>query len=240
MKMTDFELKEFLSVIRGKDYAHAGEEEAINLVFADISRLTGRRILDTGCGRGGTADFVQRNGWGKVVGIDIDDESIRYAQLIYPEVEFHVCDVVHAGEKFSQSFELIYLFNAFYAFQDRYAAMLSLRKAAASGARLCLFDYICSHSQVVLPEAGLRQKPPTLEECAAILHKSHWKLIKTENLDDKYIQWYRNFLDRLEILAQEKTYPPEIIAEFRRHYGDLLYCLEQRLIGGVFLEAVAN
>jgi 2-polyprenyl-3-methyl-5-hydroxy-6-metoxy-1,4-benzoquinol methylase len=76
MKMRHFEGKRLLSVIRGSDYAHAGEEEAINLVMSRIPKNNGRLILDVDCGLGGTAKFIQEHGWGQVTGIDIEEESM--------------------------------------------------------------------------------------------------------------------------------------------------------------------
>lgn len=240
MRMNDFDGKEFLAAVRGKDYAHAGEEESINLVFEKIPRQPDRKILDAGCGRGGTADFVQQHGWGQVSGIDIDAQSIEYAKKKYPDVEFHVCDIGDAGTKFPESFELIYLFNAFYAVEDKGAAALSLRKAAKTGARLCLFDYVYYRPEIALPEVMLSQKPSTLEEYAALLKNAHWELSKSQNLDWKYIEWYRDFLRRFDELAQKNSYPDEMIEGVRKKYSDLLFWLEQKIMGGVLLVAYAN
>src|ERR1700679_1547306 len=71
MKMNNFDGKAFLATVRGEDFAHAGEEEAIDLAFAGIGAQPDWQVLDAGCGRGGTADYVNRHGWGNVVGIDI-------------------------------------------------------------------------------------------------------------------------------------------------------------------------
>ena len=47
-----------LALIRGNDYAHAGEEEAIELVLGPLDKSVRTRILDVGCGIGGTARYV--------------------------------------------------------------------------------------------------------------------------------------------------------------------------------------
>jgi len=108
MQMNDFNGKEFLATVRGKDYAHAGEEEAIDLIFSKIPKQENRKILDAGCGRGGTADYVQRNGWGHVVGVDIESQSIEYAKNAYPASEFHAMDVCEIGTRFPEHFDLIW------------------------------------------------------------------------------------------------------------------------------------
>lgn len=238
--MNDFSGKELLAAVRGKDYAHAGEEEAIRLMFDTIPRQAERKILDAGCGRGGTADFVQKNGWGKVTGIDIEGVSIEYAQKTYPQVDFHVCDVTEAGSRFSESFQLIYLFNSFYAFQDKAAAAVSLRKAARPGARLCIFDYVCYKPEVELPEVLLSGKPAAPEEFVSLLTAAHWEFSRSQNLDLQYVEWYRDFLDRVDLLAAEKKYPAEVIEQLHHKYRVLLSALERKTLGGTLLVAYAN
>jgi SAM-dependent methyltransferase len=237
--MNDFDGKEFLARVREKDYAHAGEEEAIEVVFKNIPLQDNRKILDAGCGRGGTADFVQRHGWGKVVGIDLDARSIEYAKETYTANEFHVCDSCEVGAKFPDTFDLIYLFNAFYAFDDKAAAMKSLRGAAKQGARLCIFDYVWYKPDVALPEVMLSNKPATLEEFGQLLKDAQWELSRSQNLDQKYIEWYSNFLDRFDALAQKDNYSGELIEKVRSKYSDLLSSLQQGIMGGALLVAYA-
>ena len=80
--------KAILAMVRGGDYAHPGEEQAIAQVAQELPRAAIRRLLDVGCGRGGTADWFHRHEWGTVVGVDIDSASVDYAQQQYPGVEF--------------------------------------------------------------------------------------------------------------------------------------------------------
>ena len=77
MNMNSFEGKRILALVREGDYAHAGEEEAIERSFRSIPKVSDRWMLDVGCGRGGSADYIRRNGWGHVEGIDRDAESLR-------------------------------------------------------------------------------------------------------------------------------------------------------------------
>ena len=53
--MNSFQGKQALALIRGGDYAHAGEEEAIELTLSSVEKNSATQILDAGCGRGGTA-----------------------------------------------------------------------------------------------------------------------------------------------------------------------------------------
>ena len=75
-----------LSVVRNGDYAHPGEEDSIRLAMEDFPLDRRRKILDVGCGRGGTAYYIQSQGWGRVTCFDIDEVSIEYANLTYPTI----------------------------------------------------------------------------------------------------------------------------------------------------------
>src|SRR5689334_15460967 len=89
--------KAILALVRNGDYAHPGEEDAIALVAGMVPRTGNCRVLDVGCGRGGTAQWFHEHRWGDVVGLDIDAESIAYARRTYPGIEFHACDVLEMG-----------------------------------------------------------------------------------------------------------------------------------------------
>jgi SAM-dependent methyltransferase len=240
MKMNNYDGKAFLAAIRGEDFAHAGEEEAIDLAFADLAAQSNWKVLDAGCGRGGTADYVHRHGWGQVVGIDIEAQSIEYAQKKYPTSEFHACDICDAGTKFPETFDLIYSFNAIYAVADKQAAMHSLRKAAKPGGVLCLFDYVTYKPDSPIPDVMLSDQPATEEEFSTFLHAAGWQLKEKTNLDAKYIQWYRNFLGKFDAQAVKGTYAPEMIEKVRQKYSDLLQAHETGVLGGILLIARAG
>ncbi len=63
MRMDEFDGKKFLATVRGEDFAHAGEKDAIDLVFERIPAQSNWKVLDVGCGRGGTAHYVNQRGW---------------------------------------------------------------------------------------------------------------------------------------------------------------------------------
>src|SRR5277367_2108886 len=141
MNMNSFEGKRILALIRDGDYAHAGEEEAIERSFRSIPKRPGSWMLDVGCGRGGSAEYLRRHGWGRVEGIDRDGDSIEYARANWPEAGFHVCDVLDLPRSVTRTFDVIYMLNAFYAFAHQRDALAAIRKVAGPRAQLVIFDY---------------------------------------------------------------------------------------------------
>jgi len=138
MNMNSFEGKRILALIRDGDYAHAGEEEAISSgAFRSIPKNNPRNwILDVGCGRGGSAEYLRRHGWDSLAGIDRDKRfDIEYAKATYLDVEFHTCDVLDVPAIVTREFDVIYMFNAFYAFARQRDALAALREKSPSRAR---------------------------------------------------------------------------------------------------------
>jgi SAM-dependent methyltransferase len=202
MNMNSFEGKRILALIREGDYAHAGEEEAIERALRSIPKDVDRRLLDVGCGRGGSADYLRRGGWGQVEGIDRDGESIEYARGTYPEVGFHVCDVLDVPRTVARTFDVIYMLNAFYAFDRQREALAELRKVAKPGTQLVIFDY------TVGAKAGDTPNPMMphairLSEIAAMLRDAGWEPGIVEDLNAEYARWYATFVDRIRLKQAE-------------------------------------
>src|SRR6266566_2029395 len=128
MNMNSFEGKRILALIRDGDYAHAGEEEAIERALRSVPKNPQDWILDVGCGRGGSAEYLRRHGWGNLVGIDRDTDSIEYAKVTYPSCNFHNRDVLEIPVTVRRKFDVIYMLNAFYAFANQRGALAALKK----------------------------------------------------------------------------------------------------------------
>lgn len=240
MRMDEFDGKKFLATVRGEDFAHAGERESIDLVFERIPAQPNWKVLDVGCGRGGTAHYVNQHGWGDVVGVDIDESSIEYAKEKYPELDFSVCAMESVGTQFPEEFDLLYLFNVFYASNNKLEAMKSFRKAAKPGATLCIFDYVNYKPEKNLPAVFLGQTPSTPAEFDEFMKEACWETLRNENLDQQYIKWYRNFLARFDDPALKNNYSAEDIESVRSKYAELLAAHESGALGGVLLLAQAH
>lgn len=237
--MDEYDGKQFLSTVRGQDFAHAGETESINFVFERIPAHPDWKVLDVGCGRGGTASYVNERGWGQVVGVDIDKSSIEYAQQQFPSLEFAVCSMEEVGERFPEQFDLQYLFNVYYASGQKKEAMASFRRAAKPGGALCIFDYVCYDPNAPLPSVFLDQKPATPQELESFATAASWEITKNENLDQEYIVWYRNFLKKFDDPQLQRGYSSEVIEGVRAKYAELLVAIESGAMGGVLFLARA-
>ena len=87
MRMNHPDGKRLLAAVRDGDFAHAGEEAAVRMAWKRLPKRPDQSCLDAGCGRGGTAALVQSQGWGQVVGLDIDAETISFVAERLPGLE---------------------------------------------------------------------------------------------------------------------------------------------------------
>lgn len=235
--------KRLLAALRGADYAHAGEETAIELALADWPKSARRRILDAGCGRGGTAHFLQSHGWGLVTGVDRDSASVAHAREKYPEVTFATADLTDAQSLPDWPFDGITMFNVLYAIPDHAAALNALRTVAAPGARLMIFDYTgtSGYAKAIASlhsEFGLWH-PPILAKISAVLQASGWNLLASHSLNREYERWYADLVSRfttrqaaLASVADEAT-----IAYAKGFYTNLLHLIREGAIGGAIFHA---
>ena len=202
MNMNSFEGKRILALIRDGDYAHAGEEEAIERSFRSIPKNPENWLLDVGCGRGGSAEYLRRHGWGHVEGIDRDGESIEYARTTYPEIGFHICDVLDIARTVARTFDVIYMLNAFYAFDRQREALVELRKVAKPGAQLVIFDYTAGAKAGDTPNP-MMPYAIRLSEIAAMLRDAGWQPGDIEDLNVEYARWYAAFVRRIQLKRAE-------------------------------------
>jgi SAM-dependent methyltransferase len=202
INMNSFEGKRILALVREGDYAHAGEEEAIERSFRSIPKNSENWMLDVGCGRGGSAEYLRRRGWGRVEGIDRDRDSIEYARANYPEIGFHVCDVLDIARTVTRTFDVIYMLNAFYAFDRQREALAELRKVAKPTAQLVIFDYTVGANTSDTPNP-MMPHAIRLSEIASMLRDAGWAPGTVEDLNAEYARWYAEFVERIQLKRVE-------------------------------------
>jgi SAM-dependent methyltransferase len=244
--MNDPDGKRLLAELRDGDFAHAGEEVAVRLTWERLPKRPDQSCLDAGCGRGGTAALVQSERWGQVVGLDIDSETISFAQTAYPSVKFVAADIARAGELFPAQFDIIYAFNAFYAFPDQQAALGALRLAAKPKAILCLFDYLDRGGFTETRFAGKPEThlwhPLSLKSLPSELDVAGWSLGEWMDVSGHYHTWYSELVNRFAARRRylRERFASELVNYAEDYYSCLLEAIAAGALGGVIVYAHAN
>jgi len=235
--------KQILSIVRCGDYAHPGEEAAIELALRGFRPDASRTILDVGCGRGGTAHYLHDQGWGSVVGVDIDEASIDYAQAAYPDVEFLACDVSAASAHLARRFDLICLFSSFYSFGDQPAALGQLCNLAGPRCSLVLFDYLDlsddGNSLLVREDASSNWNPIKLDDVDQLFGNAGWAISEIRDVSAEYARWYGDLVSRIERRQGQivDLADPAWYRFVRDFYGGMLESIERQILGGVVVTA---
>lgn len=243
--MSDFRMnspegKAILAMVREADYAHPGEEEAIMLASGLVQRSGIQRLLDVGCGRGGTAAWFDRQGWGQVVGVDVDSASIEYARRHYPGVTFFRRDVADLAQLALDPFDLVYLLTAYYAFSEQRKALGQIRAVCRTGGTLLIVDYTQPGTSSVPPELGGEiGNPMVLQTMTADLAATGWMVETVDDWTPRFVGWYESLLKRFrqrrsDIIEIAGTNWYEYVV---RWYGDLHRALADRRLGGAVITA---
>ncbi len=236
MQMNSLTGKKILSLLREGDYAHAGGEEAILQVFSKISKDPNRSLLDVGCGIGGTAHFLNQNGWGNVLGLDIDPDNISFAHNKYSQHEFIECDVVNASQKLKRTFDIMYCINSFYAFPDKITALKSLRRLASEKTQLIIFDYVLRQGTAAAVEEGV---PTNVSEqqLRSLLESTGWTVMDTMDVSSDYDRWYSELVLRIHSKKEQitKQFGADWFEYVVKTYSNILTAIREGRLGGVIV-----
>lgn len=234
----EFEGKQILSFVREGDYAHAGEEEAIDLIFSYFENDPNRTILDVACGLGGTAHYIQKKGWGKVTAFDIEKKSIDYARLSYPEIEFLEADACSISPLKGRFFDLICIVNSFVCFPNQLNCLKELKKVALPSTQLVIFDYTAPKDS---PMAGKGKEisflPIRPKQIGAMADEAGWKITQYVNLDRDFVLWYEKFIQRVESKRSDidKKFGKNATNFTRGKYDLIYHGLKNDWLGGCLI-----
>lgn len=238
--------KRVLALIRDADFAHPGEVAANELLFSGAQPDPRRRILDAGCGGGGTASWVQGRGLGAVTGIEIDAATARLARERHPEVAIVEGDLQRAADILDGPFGLIYSMTAIYAVPDQAAVFSELGALAAPGAELRLLEYADPEGRFGEMTSGDPSwgwwRPLAPRDLPGILAAAGWTSLRVRDLHQEFVNWYGDLCSRIHRKREE------IVRDFGRgwydfvasEYAGILGMVQGRALGGVLVTARAS
>ena len=238
--------KRILALVRDGDFAHPGEVAANELLFAGVQPDLSRRILDAGCGGGGTASWVQSHGLGAVTGIEIDTATARLARERHPDVTIVEGDLQRAAEILDGPFGLVYSMTALYAAPDQEAAFGELGALAAPGAELRLLEYADPEGRFADATSGNSSwgwwRPLAPRDLPELLTAAGWTSLRVRDLHQEFVRWYGDLCSGIDRKREE------IVRDFGRgwydfvasEYAGILGLVRERALGGVLVTASAS
>jgi SAM-dependent methyltransferase len=241
--------KAVLALIRDGDFAHPGEEEAIGLLVSGLRPDPTRRLLDAGCGRGGTAAWLQEHGYGAATGIDVDEETVAEGRRLHPEVELLHGDLQRAATVTGGRFDLIYSMTALYAVADQAAALAQLALLAAPGGALSLLEYSDPNGRFAAATAGRRSfsfwRPLDPTVVGPLLAAAGWRLGTAaggpgvRDPAPELARWYEELCARIERARPliEERFGGEWADFVAAEYAAILQLVRDGDLGGLLITA---
>lgn len=244
MAISSKDSKLMLGQIRGGNYQHPGEEEAIDMVFALANnKKSDALILDVGCGLGATASYINKKCWGNVVGVDINKELIDFATSTHKhehEISFINAPIELLSERLEQNFfDIICAFNSFFLFENHEVTLRELMKFSGRHTELIIFDYIDNgdYSKHHFCEKNKKLLPNCLNtNCYHLFESCSWKISKTIDISKNYIYWYESLLTKLKnrkdaFYDNEETKINKLLLRYEHIYQMLM----NGILGGIII-----
>lgn len=240
MQMNSPTGKRILALVRDGDFAHPGEQAAVDLLMAGRVPSQSEVLLDVGCGRGGTLDSLRRAGWSRCVGLDVDAETIDEARLRYPDCRFLAGSVDQLPTLLSEPVDLICLWTSFYAFADQSSALRRMRAVAKPSAELRMMDYAVWHGgRGTLPkrETNMSWKPLQPMTFAELAAAAGWEVTRLDDISDRFAGWYRDLVGRIRAKQSviHERYGEDWFQFVLGFYAGMLETIDASALGGALV-----
>lgn len=229
-----------LTKIRGGDYVHAGDREAVEIVTKKAlsfdPTLKDGPTLDVGSGFGGTAQDLHEAGFKNICGIDRDKAAIAYSAKKYPAITFTAGDALTLDQVYeADQFSFVYLFNVIYAIEDKATLLAQLSAVSKPNAILAIFDYTQGKTPLLQHDLGGKPMYPlSFPEFEKTLQQTGWEVLEREDITSQYITWYEGLLHKLsqQRSALDKDFTSQDLGKVESTFTVLVEKLKQGTAGG--------
>ncbi|CAM3609690.1 trans-aconitate 2-methyltransferase [Vibrio aerogenes CECT 7868] len=188
--------KHLLAEIRQGDFTHPEDRKAVDFAISKIDFSAKQNILDVGSGLGGTVDMLNQQA--RTTGLDQDIKAIDYSRRQYPHCRFIHGDVADIRQLTQETYDLMTIFSAFYAFPDQHQACIELSGRARPKTDLLVFDYSSNSrfTKNLFHDDDSPFNPVALDRVEAIF--SPWTIKQVDDVTDMFYGSYQNILNRME------------------------------------------
>lgn len=235
-------VKLVLAAVRGDNFTHAGESEAIDMVLQNLVKDPAQQLLDVGSGLGGTAAYIQNKGFGQVTGIDIDANMISYANANYPGVNFYHHDVAKSKELFTlNQFDAVYHFNSFYAFAAQDESLRNLNYITKPSGKMVIFDYLALENYDKINPFSTDHIFTPVDPINTLkrLEACNWEVDEFQDLSAKYLEWYQVLVTKLEDMRQDlvNQFGVAEVEHVHNNFTHLIKAIAEKKLGGCVIYA---
>lgn len=203
--------------IFGRGFVSTGGLETTEEMVNMLDLKPGQKVLDVGCGIGGSAFYMVKNFHVDVIALDLSKNMIdigkeRAKEFGDERVQFLLADVTTA-EYTAESFDVIYSRDTILHIKDKESLFRNFLKWLKPGGRLLITDYCCSsgeHSDRFKAYVAQRQYHLlTPESYGKLLEKVGFSAVKAEDRTQQFV----------DVLSREKARTESSSEEFQKEFS---------------------
>ena len=199
--------------IYGEDFVSPGGRAMAVEMIGRLGLAPAARVLDVGCGLGGSA-FVMAQEFGlRVDGIDLSKNMLEIANKklrtrdLNDQVKLEWGDCLQLER--DDYYDAIYSRDVFLHIQDKTRLFAVLKSALRTGGQLLFTDYCCGPQpwsddfSAYVADRGYCLHTP--EEYSALLGDAGFKQVEAEDISARFIDILHSDLQRIDALDVEAT-----------------------------------
>ncbi|BAY46139.1 putative methyltransferase [Scytonema sp. HK-05] len=242
--LTRVEYSNLLSQIRNNDHAHAGGDVHIDHLVNEIPSEHSR-LLDIGCGLGGTMQYLHGVGWPEVVGIDLNKDSIEVARERFPNGKFYTLDAMDINSAELGWFSHFVSINTFIHISDKKQLLRKIGETANFNARIFISDFRDLGRYKLSPISVAGSDPFSFpfendDAIAKMFDGTGWQIDALEDVSAEYYRWYKEFVNQIfnampDIMKQIGDIG---YAQLKNEYLQYIDLFERGFLGAVFIRAI--
>lgn len=213
--------------VYGEDFVSPGGRDMARELIARMRLAPGSRVLDVGCGLGGSAFVMAREFELRVDGIDLSKNMLDIANRkleahgLAKRVNLEWGDCLELDR--DERYDAIYSRDVFLHIRDKARLFSVLRAALRAGGQLLFTDYCCG------PEPwaddfneyveGRGYDLHTPEDYRALIEAAGFSQVTGEDISDRFIEILKADLQRIEALELEASVRNKLAQSWRQKLG---------------------
>lgn len=199
--------------IFGHTYISTGGYETTKEFVSRLNLKPGQKVLDVGCGIGGSAFYMAKEFGVNVVGIDLSSNMINLALkrreevgVSVEQVEFEVADATKR-EYPPHSFDVVYSRDTILHINDKHSLFTRLFKVLKPGGIIFISDYCCSegeHTEAF--KAYVKQRGYNLlspKSYGKVLEDVGFTQVKADDSTDLFVESLKKELVKFETIKDD-------------------------------------